>query len=46
MAGKAQAGLERVDLLGQFVAVERHSGFEPQGVAGAESGGHDAQRLA
>ena len=46
VAGETQAGLERVDLLGKLVAVERHAGFEPQRVAGAEPGGHDAQRLA
>ena len=36
--GEAQPGLERVDLFGQFVAVERHAGFQPQRVAGAQPG--------
>ena len=43
---RSPARLERIDLFGQLVAVERHAGFEPQGVAGAEAGGHDAQRPA
>ena len=46
VAGEAQAGLERVDLLGKLVAVQGHAGLQPQGIAGAEAGGHDAQRLA
>ena len=46
VAGEAQARLERIDLFGKLVAVERHSGFEPQRIAGTESGGHDAQRTA
>ena len=46
VAGEAQARLERIDLFRKLVAVERHSGLEPQRVAGAESGGHDAQRPA
>ena len=46
MAGEAQPGLEGIDLFAQFVAVERHAGFQAERVAGAEAAGHDAQRLA
>src|SRR5207244_717308 len=40
--GRPEAGLERIDVLGQLVAVEGHAGFEPQRVAGAESAGDRA----
>ena len=40
--GEVEAGLDRVDGFGQFVAVERHRGFEAERVAGTEAGGHAA----
>ena len=40
--GEFQPSADRVDVLVQFVAVERHAGFQPQRVAGAKSGGRNA----
>ena len=42
----AQAGLDRRDLFGQLVAVERHAGLEPQHVARAETARLEALRRA
>ena len=35
--GPAQPGLQRIDVFGQLVAVERHGGFEPQRVARSQA---------
>ena len=42
----ADARRERVDRLGELVAVERHRGLEPQRIAGAEPARLDPVRLA
>ena len=46
VAGESQPGLEGIDLLAQFVAVQRHSRFQPQRVAGRQPAGTMPQRLA
>ena len=46
VARVAQAGLERIDPLAQLMAVQRHAGLQPQGIARAETGGDDSARLA
>ena len=46
VTGESQAGLKRIDLFAQFVAVQRHARFQPQGVAGAQPGRAPAQRPA
>jgi hypothetical protein len=44
--GEIETGGERVDVFGQLVAVQRHGGFEAEGVPRAESAGFKAERLA
>ena len=42
---KAQAGLERVDRFIHFMSVERHPGFQTQGIACAQAAGNQPFRL-
>ena len=44
--GEVEAGLNRIDGFGEFVAVERHRGFEAESVASAETGSHAADAFA
>lgn len=46
LAAPAEAGADRVAILGEVVAVEVEAGLEPKRVAGAESGGQGAGRAA